>query len=215
MHVQVTTLFTGFMFSESNLVACGQGYSYTIGEKDKKVENFNTIKQVEVWKVETSTAMLMSTSHWNMQTHHWLKYYVSMRLKDRDLPRGTVQGSVIIMTYFISAIWHGPDSGYFAFFVSAALCDIFGRVVARTAIAQRVQEIVNAHVIFVGLWMWNWFSLSYTGMCFPLLDFHKWNALHYNFDYCVHLIVPLGIILASLLPKARRASKTAPTTTNA
>ncbi len=66
MHVQTTTLFTGFIFSESNLVACGQGYKYTIGEKEKKVEDFNTIRQVDVWKVETSTATLPSTENWNM-----------------------------------------------------------------------------------------------------------------------------------------------------
>ena len=41
-------------------------------------------------------------------------------------------------------------------------------------------------------------------MCFPLLDFDKWNAVHANFGHCLHYMVPAGIILASLLPKARK-----------
>ncbi len=148
-----------------------------------------------------------------MQTHHWLKYYVSMRLKDRSLPRGSFQGKVVLLTYLTSAIWHGPDSGYVVFFVGAALCDIFGRTIGGTALANKLMQMIPYPITFAILLCWHQFTISYTGICFPLLDFDKWNAVHRNFGYCLHYIIPVGIIIASLLPKAPR-KKTATTATD-
>ena len=86
MHVYITTLFVGFLFSECNSIASGHGYTVTT-TKDKDVENYNSIRQIDVIGFETCTSGLGAVQNWNMQTHHWLKYYVSIRLKDRTLPR--------------------------------------------------------------------------------------------------------------------------------
>ena len=85
MHVYITTLFVGFMFSECNSIASGHGYTVTTTKET--VENYNSIRQIDVISFETCTSGLGATQSWNMQTHHFLKYYVSLRLKDRTLPR--------------------------------------------------------------------------------------------------------------------------------
>ena len=87
LHIAVTTLMVGFMFAETFMISSGQGFS--ISEGGQKA-NFNSIRQVEVVKFESSTSCLEATSLWNIQVHYYLKYYVSMRLKDRTLPRGAI-----------------------------------------------------------------------------------------------------------------------------
>ena len=82
-HVRVYTMFMGFIFCECNLIASGHGYSVV----DNK-EQFNSFRQVECWRFETTTNALEGSMSWNIQLHHWLKYYVSLKLKDRTRPRG-------------------------------------------------------------------------------------------------------------------------------
>ena len=73
-----------------------------------------------------------------MQLHHWLKYYVSLKLKDRTRPRGELQIGATLLTYLISAVWHGFDEGFYVFFVGFALLDVFGRLIGNSKIAEFV-----------------------------------------------------------------------------
>jgi lysophospholipid acyltransferase len=57
---------------------------------------------------------------WNRSTHHWLKYYIFLRLvkkgeRDKLTP--------IFCTMMVSAVWHGFYPGYFVFFVGAGFWD--------------------------------------------------------------------------------------------
>ena len=132
-HVRIYTMFLGFIFSECNLIASGHGYSVT----DKK-EQFNTFRQVECWRFEKNTDTLDATRTWNIQVHHWLKYYVSLKLKDRTRPRGELQIGATFLTYLISAMWHGLDAGFYVFFVGLALLDVFGRLIRQSKLAEFV-----------------------------------------------------------------------------
>lgn len=62
MHYNITTLFTGFLFQESFLTVCGQGYSVD----ESGDVNFNTIRQVEVLRFERSTDIMNTTHQWNI-----------------------------------------------------------------------------------------------------------------------------------------------------
>ena len=44
---------------------------------------------------------------WNIQVHHWLKYYVMMRWMDRSKARGKPQLIPTIVTFLASGAWHG------------------------------------------------------------------------------------------------------------
>ena len=126
-------MFLGFIFSECNLIACGHGYSVVDGK-----EEFNSFRQVECWKFETTTDALECTMMWNIQVHHWLKYYVSLKLKDRTRPRGELQLGATFLTYLISGMWHGFDAGFYCFFVGLALLDVFDRLIQRSKLAHFV-----------------------------------------------------------------------------
>lgn len=124
MQKNISTLFTGFMWMESQIVASGQGYSV---DKDGK-EEWNTYPQVSAIGFWVSTNTTDATQKWNIQTHRWLKYYVLARLRDRSKPRGYISISVVLITYLTSATWHGVDLGYIYFFIYLGLGDILVRV---------------------------------------------------------------------------------------
>ena len=61
--------------------------------------------------------------HWNMCANRWLKRYVYLRLS----PEGTkVPLTTTLITYFVSAFWHGFYPGYY-------FCFLLGGVITDTA----------------------------------------------------------------------------------
>lgn len=77
---QMWTYYVGFCFMESTMIATGLGFNYDKeGEKD-----YNTERSVNIWGEETATEVTTCLRYWNMSVHHWLKYYVMIRLMDKD-----------------------------------------------------------------------------------------------------------------------------------
>lgn len=54
--------------------------------------------------------------------HHWLKYYVFMRMLDNKKKSGVSVPALI--TFMVSAIWHGFYPGFVFFFFGAFLMDL-------------------------------------------------------------------------------------------
>ena len=82
--------------------------------------------------------------------------------------------------------------------------DTFGRLAQSTKLAHSVMAAVPWPVLFPFLCLWANFQVSYTGMAFELLQFRKWHAMYMNFNYCVIIIVLVGIVVCSFMPKQRR-----------
>lgn len=59
--------------------------------------------------------------NWNISIHHWLKNYIFIRVV-RSRPNYTVMAS--LLTFMVSAIWHGFYPGYYHFFLMAGLIDL-------------------------------------------------------------------------------------------
>lgn len=76
---------------------------------------------IKVWGVEFSYKVKDFMDSWNVSVHTWLKYYVYLRLMRKD--RKGVQLMPIMMTFAISAIWHGFYPGYYLFFLSSGVMD--------------------------------------------------------------------------------------------
>ena len=199
LHITIAQLFTAFIFGESITVAAGLGYS--VSENEKKIENFNSIRTMEMVKFETATSVYETTQFWNMQSHHYLKYYVSLRLKNRSLPRGTLQVTPLLLTYLISGVWHGLDLGYFFFFLGLGLLDVLGRTFQSTELAHQLNERVHPVVRKAVLWVWHFFALSYLATGFIVLDYEKFNMVHAAVGHTMHYAIPLGILTSILLPK--------------
>lgn len=202
IHIKVLTLFIGFVSQETNFIACGQGYKPAT--KDEP-ENFNSLRVISIWSFESQISWTEAISKWNIQVHLWLKYYIMLRLMDRKKPKGQMQVGPMVVTFIVSAAWHGIQVGFFLMFFGFALCEYIVKTGERTKAAQFVTKNVPFHVYHPIKWFFQFFIGSYLVICFQMMTFERFNFVHSHFYYIGHWALPLGVILVSVLPKAKRA----------
>lgn len=77
---------------------------------------------VRIWDIEFSYKVKDFLDAWNISVHKWLKYYVFLRLLNSN-KKGGLPLIPILLTFVVSAIWHGFYPGYYLFFISAGLMD--------------------------------------------------------------------------------------------
>ena len=96
-------------------------------------------------------------SNWNMCTQSWIKYYVLMRFIDRKQAKGKIQAVPLLLSFVFSAIWHGVDVGYFAFFITLFFNDFIAKSFVKTELAQTISKSVPWPVLVGPIWVWNFF----------------------------------------------------------
>ena len=91
VHIKAAVMFVGMSAMEANFIACGQGYTPAKKDADNQIiepENFNSIRNVSIWAIETQKNWNKAVAGWNTSVHTWLKYYVMIPLMDKNIPRG-------------------------------------------------------------------------------------------------------------------------------
>jgi lysophospholipid acyltransferase len=114
-----------FLFTTGAIQASGLGYNGN-GKWDKVIGVY--------WKeIEFGTSVIELLRAWNHQVHLWLKFYVQCRLVDPG-QRATFAQSMI--TFIVSAFWHGFYPSYYIMFFFAAI------------LSEVNKDIFKAQVIF-------------------------------------------------------------------
>ena len=88
--------------------------------------------------------------------------------------------------FVFSAIWHGPELGYSVFFYTLLLNALIGKFFEKTKVAKAVMDAVPWPVLFIPLWIWNFFQLSFGGMAFRFLTLRRFNHMQAAFGYCLY-----------------------------
>lgn len=91
MQHTIWTYYGGFCFMEALMIASGLGYTETEavvktadGKESKEVVvNYNSIRSVDIWAIQTCYEQETFSRSWNMSIHSWIKYYVFIRLMDK------------------------------------------------------------------------------------------------------------------------------------
>jgi len=86
------------------------GFGFEGYSEDGKVIGWKGVENIDVIGYETAPNMQSIAKNWNKRTQGWLERYTYHR-----------SGKSLIMTYFISALWHGLYPGFFIMFMSMAL----------------------------------------------------------------------------------------------
>ena len=101
--------------TEGSCVLSGMGYK-GVNPKTGKVD-WNRLQNVNPWGIESAQNSRAYLENWNMNTNHWLRNYMYLRVT----PRGKKPGfRASLATFVTSAFWHGFYPGYYLSFVLAA-----------------------------------------------------------------------------------------------
>ncbi|KAI9784993.1 MAG: lysophospholipid acyltransferase [Geoglossum umbratile] len=101
--------------SEGSCILSGMGYK-GVDPKTGKVM-WNRLQNVNPWSIETAQNTRGYLEGWNINTNHWLRNYMYLRVT----PRGKKPGFRASMATFVtSAFWHGFYPGYYLTFILAS-----------------------------------------------------------------------------------------------
>lgn len=115
----MSTYVIGFCFMECGPIASGLSFN---GVDSKGNAQHDRIKSVLIYGLMTSYRVKDFLASWNISVHEWLKYYVYLRLLDNK-KRGKTNAFAALVSFMVSAIWHGFYPGFFSFFFFAFLLD--------------------------------------------------------------------------------------------
>ena len=101
--------------TEGACILSGMGYK-GVDPKTGQVQ-WNRLQNVNPWGIETAQNSRAYLENWNMNTNHWLRNYMYLRVT----PKGKKPGfRASLATFTTSAFWHGFYPGYYLSFVLAA-----------------------------------------------------------------------------------------------
>lgn len=101
--------------TEGACILSGLGYKGVNPETNKV--DWNRLQNVNPWGIESAQNSRAYLENWNMNTNHWLRNYMYLRVT----PKGKKPGfRASLATFVTSAFWHGFYPGYYLTFVLAA-----------------------------------------------------------------------------------------------
>jgi len=180
------------------------GFGFEGYDEQGKEIGWKGVENIDILGFELAPCVQYLSRSWNKRTQGWLERYTYHR-----------SGQSIVVTYFISAIWHGLYPGFFCFFMSVPLL---------TNIEREIKNKINPIVVpafdgrnpktypwtFVG-WTYhitcvicNSLLMSYTVQTFSMYSMERSMMSLGNFNYYGHAfaLVVYGLFLA--LPKPKK-----------
>ncbi|KZP00104.1 MBOAT-domain-containing protein [Calocera viscosa TUFC12733] len=125
--IQRTKYYGAWKLAEGAAILTGLGFN---GYGPDGRAMWNRATNVNIWKVEFAPNFKILLDNWNVNTNVWLRNCIYKRVT----PRGKKPGfRSSMLTFLVSALWHGSESGYYLTFVQAGFVQTVGRMM-RTCI---------------------------------------------------------------------------------
>jgi len=111
--------YHAWLLADAICNASGLGFN---GYNDRGNAKWDLISNVDILKFEFGLSLRDSIEQWNKFTNRWLRFIVYER---------TTTGRTVL-TYILSAMWHGFYPGYYITFLTGALFTLGSRAVRRS-----------------------------------------------------------------------------------
>lgn len=118
--------YAAWTISEASCILCGLGYNGY--DRETKTILWNRVQNIDIRGVESAQNIHVVMSSWNQNTNKWLKNYVYLR----SVKKGKKPGfRSTLLTFLVSAFWHGTRPGYYLAFATGALAQTCNRIYRR------------------------------------------------------------------------------------
>ena len=172
--------FFYFSWCIVDVATIASGLSFNGLDSDGNMK-WDRVKGVNIYDMEFTPSLVAKTRGWNHQVHIWLKHYVGERLAKPG--EKLTQGNEIL-TFLISAWWHGFHPFYTVLFFAHALLNTVNK------------EVYRARAFFTGVPfpgvianLFNCFFMSFNMIAFTLLT--RERCVNFTLaTYGIHWILP-------------------------
>ncbi|XP_046437718.1 lysophospholipid acyltransferase 6-like [Daphnia pulex] len=180
--------YHAWLLADAICNASGLGFNgYTSSGKAK----WDLISNVDILKFECGLSLRDSIDNWNKFTNRWLRFVVYERTNRFQT----------VLTYCLSAMWHGFYPGYYITFLGGALCTLAARSVRRSVRPFFTANRVTQGFYDVLTFMTTRVVMAYLTFSFVLLEFLPSMRMLAHMYFWVHLLSLAAIfILPKLLP---------------
>ncbi|XP_043305885.1 lysophospholipid acyltransferase 1 isoform X4 [Cervus canadensis] len=107
-----------FAWTLADAVNNAAGFGFSGVDKNGNF-SWDLLSNLNIWKIETATSFKMYVENWNIQTATWLKRVCYER----------VPWYPTVLTFILSALWHGVYPGYYFTFLTGILVTLAARTV--------------------------------------------------------------------------------------
>lgn len=166
------------------------------GYNENGSSKWDQISNVNIFEFEFGKSLKDCIESWNMATNLWLRMIVYERTKHYST----------ILTYTLSAIWHGFYAGYYLTFLSGALFTFAARTVRRHVRAYFTDSFEAKLLYDIITFIVTHLVLAYITFPFVLLEFEGSIRLYNKMYWCLHVAAVLALILTPKLIRKRTAS---------
>ncbi|KXS14466.1 MBOAT-domain-containing protein [Gonapodya prolifera JEL478] len=171
--------------SEGVCVLCGVGYNGVDPKTGK--HKWDRCTNVRPLGIELALSMRDLIENWNIVTQSWLRWNVYVRYTGDDTVRAATDGSVAksredtrgqanVLTFAVSAFWHGFYPGYYILFLSASFAVQVSKTVRRTLRPLLYPPSPYAHLLPLynfATWLATVGFINYLASAFVLLEWGK------------------------------------------
>ncbi|XP_045862629.1 lysophospholipid acyltransferase 1 isoform X1 [Meles meles] len=180
-----------FAWTLADAVNNAAGFGFSGVDKDG---NFcwDLLSNLNIWKIETATSFKMYLENWNIQTATWLKRVCYER----------VPWYPTVLTFILSALWHGVYPGYYFTFLTGILVTVAARTV-RNNFRHYFRSSKTLQVAYdVVTWAVTQLAVSYTVAPFVMLAVEPTISLYKSMYFYLHIISLLIILFLPIKPHA-------------
>uniref|UniRef100_A0A1B0GQI8 Lysophospholipid acyltransferase 7 n=1 Tax=Phlebotomus papatasi TaxID=29031 RepID=A0A1B0GQI8_PHLPP len=152
--------------------------------------DFNTIKNCDIYTVETCLTSRESIRSWNMCVQYWLVMYVYKRFPIRNLRA--------VATVVVSAFWHGNNLGYHFCIVLSVFY-----IVIEDQCLKRLRSSFPVFPFWLKgcVWFFKFFAFSYLAIPFQLVIFSRFWRYYSSVYHFGYIIFGCQYVLALFWPK--------------
>ena len=183
------------------------GFGFQGFDKDGREVGWRGVENIEILGFETATNVQTLSRVWNKRTQGWLERYTYHR-----------SGRSLVLTYFISAFWHGLYPGFFVFFMSIPLMTNIERLIKAKINPLVVPGFdgynlatyptgVVATVYWVVSWALTTVGMSYIVQTFPMSSWERCATALGSYHYVPYGVFVAAYVVLELLPSPKNTKK--------
>ena len=187
------------------------GLSYDCEEKttiDGEVvvqDEFTKIQSAQILKVVFNPNVKEKIEGWNHQVHLWLKYQVMLRFISNN--SSFVRNNRVMLTYLVSAAWHGWYPIYYWVFLDFFFIDRICEVLKKDKFYERLGHSSYILQFIVGIISLH--ACNYLGVTFTLLKLENGITFYKNMYFIPNIIVYLTFIYVVYIKGETKTNETA------
>lgn len=169
-----------FAWTLSEAVSNASGLGFNGLDEKTKQPRWDLMDNIDIIKFENAFSQRDSIRSWNKTTEAWLRRTAYERAPKKYK---------VLMTFILSAIWHGFHPGYYLTFLTGALFTLAartGRRCFRHRFQQKSPTIFNFYHLLT--WITTRIAMAYLAFPFIILEFNGSLQIYNNLIFFGHLV---------------------------